>query len=450
MSRKPKSTPRLPRHPSHADSPTPRNILPGEPLSELEQESETDSELELETTEVELEPGSELGVEAGENGFMPAAEELTRIEERLEIDRAELAAELSEDPVRLYLREIGLVKLLDGASEFRLAAMIEALRMVLAIRRRHRTGKAAHGQAEVTLYHSLLNDLRIAWTRLGEDSTRLGVEMLDPALLLVEAQNLHSAWKTDVPSYVHACMEHEVWGKDPLWDSLVTHAYAVFVIFYLLPEAYADWLMKFLKAHGDLPSLRTLFVHLPAEDELADAIQNMRQRADEANAGIIRANLRLVVSVAKRYLGRGISFLDLIQEGNLGLLRAVNKFDARRGYKFSTYATWWIRQSINRSIAEQARTIRIPVHLFESITRILRIQRSLTQQFGREPTREELILEFRFPRPCRCPGRAAGARRSQAVGTRSSTPLGLDRPQGGPHPALCGRTHLAGWSGERI
>jgi RNA polymerase primary sigma factor len=167
----------------------------------------------------------------------------------------------------------------------------------------------------------------------------------------------------------------------------------------MLPEAYGAWLMEYAKERHNLPVRRTLFKNLPSEEALKDEVHEVWARADEANAAIIRANLRLVVSVAKRYLGRGISFLDLIQEGNLGLLRAVNKFDPRRGFKFSTYATWWIRQSINRSIAEQARTIRIPVHLFESITRILRLQRALVQQLGREPTVEEMALESGFLAP---------------------------------------------------
>ena len=316
------------------------------------------------------------------------------IEDPLEVDRAELAAELSEDPVRLYLSEIGQVKLLDAPREFRLATIIEGRRVILLNMRRERKGKQNPDLPMTVTFHNLLSDLLIAWTRLGEDCKRLGMDIPDAALLLVEAQSLHHGWEqSDTPSYLHAYMERELWGRDPLWDSLVAHAYNVYVIFYLLPEEVAAWLLTYIKNRHHLPVLKTFFANLPDEQHLARELEIIRMRADEANAAIIRANLRLVVSVAKRYLGRGISFLDLIQEGNLGLLRAVNKFDPRRGYKFSTYATWWIRQSINRSIAEQARTIRIPVHLFESITRILRIQRALTQQLGRDPKTDEIALE---------------------------------------------------------
>jgi RNA polymerase primary sigma factor len=317
-------------------------------------------------------------------------------DEPLELDRAELAAELSEDPVRLYLREIGQVKLLDASREFRLAAMIEGRRVILLTMRRRRMGKQTPDSPMRAAYHTLLSDLLTDWVRLGEDAERLGLDIPDAGLLLAEAQSLHQGWESVSPSYLHSYMERELWGRDPVWDSLVSHAYNVFVIFYILPEKYADWLLNHIKAHRDLPAQRTLFRNLPPESELAREVELIRGRADEANAAIIRANLRLVVSVAKRYLGRGISLLDLIQEGNLGLLRAVNKFDPRRGFKFSTYATWWIRQSINRSVAEQARTIRIPVHLFEAITRLLRVQRTLTQQLGHDPTNEELALESGF------------------------------------------------------
>jgi RNA polymerase primary sigma factor len=163
-----------------------------------------------------------------------------------------------------------------------------------------------------------------------------------------------------------------------------------------MPAKLAEKLREYIVNRGGLPSYRTFSRYLPDERVLVEELEKTRMRAQESHQAIIRANLRLVVSVAKRYIGRGSSFLDLIQEGNIGLLRAVAKFDPARGYKFSTYATWWIRQSISRSIADQARTIRIPVHVFESINRLVRVQRRLMQQLEREPSSEELALEAGF------------------------------------------------------
>ena len=147
-----------------------------------------------------------------------------------------------------------------------------------------------------------------------------------------------------------------------------------------------DPVRMYLKEIGRVPLLTA--------DEEIELAQRIEKGDEEARDKLCEANLRLVVSIAKRYVGRGMQFLDLIQEGNLGLIKAVSKFDWRKGYKFSTYATWWIRQSITRAIADQARTIRIPVHMVETINKLIRISKQLMQELGREPTPQEIAVEM--------------------------------------------------------
>ena len=150
-----------------------------------------------------------------------------------------------------------------------------------------------------------------------------------------------------------------------------------------------DPVRMYLKEIGKVPLLS-------AEEEV-ELAKRMELGDQEAKNKLAEANLRLVVSIAKRYVGRGMLFLDLIQEGNLGLIKAVEKFDYRKGYKFSTYATWWIRQAITRAIADQARTIRIPVHMVETINKLIRVSRQLLQELGREPTPEEIAVQMNMP-----------------------------------------------------
>lgn len=150
-----------------------------------------------------------------------------------------------------------------------------------------------------------------------------------------------------------------------------------------------DPVRMYLKEIGKVPLLS-------AEEEI-ELAKKMEDGDEEAKKKLAEANLRLVVSIAKRYVGRGMLFLDLIQEGNLGLIKAVEKFDYRKGYKFSTYATWWIRQAITRAIADQARTIRIPVHMVETINKLIRVSRQLLQELGREPLPEEIAAEMDIP-----------------------------------------------------
>jgi len=313
-----------------------------------------------------------------------------------------LIPEISEDPVRLYLKEIGNIELLAPDQEFWLSTRLEAVRRLDFLSRQHPLARGQEGDkgaAALGIYRALYEDLITIWSRVVQDTSRLHYNCPDSGLILSEAQMLRNTWQSATPSYLRAFLDNGLWGRDPLWNGVARNAFTVFLYLYMLPEAIATPLSEYVATHGDLPE-ESEFSHLLPEKEVLQAeLEQIRLRSDEAYNAIIRANLRLVVSVAKRYIGRGSSFLDLIQEGNIGLLRAVSKFDPTRGYKFSTYATWWIRQSISRSIADQARTIRIPVHIFESLNRLLRIQRDLIQKLGREPTSEDIALEAGYLEP---------------------------------------------------
>jgi RNA polymerase primary sigma factor len=322
-----------------------------------------------------------------------------------------LMAEIGEDSVKLYLKEIGNIELLSPDQEFWLATCLEAPKRLDLLSRQHPLARddslsapdKAENESQLPvarpIYHALYEDLTTAWSRVVQDTFRLGYDCPDLGLILTEAQMLRKTWQSEVPSYLRAYLDNGLWGKDDLWNGVARNAFAVFLYLYMLPDKIATALEEYVAANHDLWAEKDFLTHLPDEATLQTELEGIYTLSDQAYHAVIRANLRLVVSVAKRYIGRGSSFLDLIQEGNIGLLRAVSKFDPARGYKFSTYATWWIRQSISRSIADQARTIRIPVHIFESLNRLLRVQRDLIQKLGREPTVEDIALEAGYLEP---------------------------------------------------
>jgi RNA polymerase primary sigma factor len=375
-------------------------------ITGLETDDEMDDDLEV------LEPllKADLDDEAFELDDVEDLEKLIQREPLEYLDPAGLLADIGEDPVRLYLKEIGAINLLDPNREFWLATRLEAGRRIIALSRGHPLARDGCGQpgadadlagltASYCIYLALYEELSTAWERLVVDARRLGYACPDLGLILTEAQMLQMTWESDVPSYLRAYLDNGLWGSDALWDGVARSAFLVFLYLYMLPSGLAMFLHAELDRHGNLPEEQVFRSGLPEENVLRAELAAVQTRSEEAQNTLIRANLRLVVSVAKRYIGRGSSFLDLIQEGNIGLLRAVSKFDPARGYKFSTYATWWIRQSISRSIADQARTIRIPVHIFESINQLLRVQRKLIQELGREPMNEEIALEAGYLEP---------------------------------------------------
>ncbi len=310
---------------------------------------------------------------------------------------------LADDPVRMYLKEIGQVPLLDTNRETWLSVQIAAEQMLDAmIDRLSPKEDTGLPQADAVV-RAIYAHVKRNWEEVVKQAKEFKLEPPSLKALIDEVQAITDDWDVSGSSSAREYLRQREWGRDEGWTELARHLFEVIYGLYLIPFREQIQIRRYYDKEGGLPSeeqfAQWLVEDTDALETLPERFEEVDRKAEYAAEALTRANLRLVVSVAKRYMGRGINFLDLIQEGNIGLLRAVAKFDHTKGFKFSTYATWWIRQAISRAIADQARTIRIPVHMVETINRLMRVQRQLTQELGAEPSAEQIALEMEFLTP---------------------------------------------------
>lgn len=362
----------------------------------------------------------------------PPVAELEEIEEEDLTDLLEEAPFImADDPVRMYLREIGRVPLLEPHQEIWLATKREAS-VYLSNLRSHLSKSNGREATDVEVVAALYEALGKAWEAVKENCTRLGLTPPDPLALSDEARALRRELLPAIPSSLHNFLVQTGWSEaedmeDSWWTSLTNPLFDMLIVLYLLPDSIINLIVEEWREHQKLPPLSEVIALARTSEETGPLWSELETHGEEARQLLARANLRLVVNVAKHYVGRGISFLDLIQEGNIGLLRATKKFDHTKGFKFSTYATWWIRQAITRSISDQARTIRVPVHMIEQINKVVRESRQLMQVLGREPTDEEIAERLGW-----------SVSRVKSVKNVAREPISLETPIGEEEDSLLG------------